>query len=172
MVKNIKNILEKKAIKYYRTMGCVFISLFCLLIFVKNLIPIYELNYLFKSTSGIVLQAELEKVYQSTEDGEGSGWFYIPKIEYQYEVEGVKLTGNRYRPSNRGEEEHIARKILTNYPIGKSITVFYKIDNPKASLLTKELSRQSITVTLGTGFIFIIASILGIFFWYKSYKHE
>jgi hypothetical protein len=169
----MKNKITRILDTYSKSIGCLIISVFCLFVCVNNLISIYKLNYNFNEVDGVVLKADLEKVYQSTDDGEGGAdWFYVPKIEYQYEVDGKIFVGNRYRPSNKGEEKYVVLQILNKYPIGKKVGVFYQVGSPENSLLTKQVTKQAIVITFGTGTIFIVLLILTIYFGQKSWATD
>jgi hypothetical protein len=63
-------------------------------------------------------------------------WF---EVQYNYEVEKKTYLGERYafhgNPSFKTKAE--AEKLLEEFPIGKTITIYYQPDNPQESVIKR-----------------------------------
>lgn len=90
----------------------------------------------WSSVSGEVIASRT--VIQSDEKGS----VYIPIIRYRYDVRGQTFEGDRvtFSQSFSGTTEKAAEEILSRYPAGDSVRVFYNSINPKAAVLVRDRS--------------------------------
>lgn len=84
---------------------------------------------------------------------------YSAEIEYSYAVDGASFTGDRvaygdYGSSNRGH----ASGIVSRYPVGKQVAVYYMPDKPGESLLEPGMSVKAWFLP-GFGLVFLVAGL-------------
>jgi hypothetical protein len=104
-----------------------------------------------------------------TTDAEG-GDSYSPEITYTYAVNDtnhnnstIKFGENSYSSRKKAEE------ILSNYPVGKNVTVYYDPEKPDRSVLEPGVSAGSfIVLGIGVFFILITLAILPISFFLRN----
>ncbi len=96
---------------------------------------------------------------------------YYPEIEYEYEYRGVIYTGNRidFGGSSGNSNHNKSEELLAQYPINKTITVYYDPNNPEEAVLEQKMGTGGkVMLIVGILFAFIalcaiaIASILAI----------
>ncbi|MGM0601628.1 MAG: DUF3592 domain-containing protein [Candidatus Rifleibacteriota bacterium] len=81
---------------------------------------------------------------------------YAPEIFYKYEVDGNSFRGRKYRTMGYSDNDRNKIKdLLTEYPAGKKIEVFYNPENLKEAAIEKAPPPSY--------FLFILGSILIIF---------
>ena len=90
------------------------------------------------TTEGKIIESRVEKkwkyrsIYMSHND------FHII-VKYEYAVNGIKYYSDKisywYESFNSGKK---AESALTPYPLGKTVTVYYKKENPNISYLQVE----------------------------------
>jgi hypothetical protein len=110
------------------------------------------------TAAGVIVRSEIE-AHDSTASSDGSKKtesVLYPKIAYQYEVSGQNHKGTRISLSSTSDN---AQQIVSRYPKGKSVQVYYNPDKPK----------QAVLVPGGDGFNFVpyifttVFVLLGIF---------
>ncbi|MCP4141985.1 MAG: DUF3592 domain-containing protein [Chloroflexi bacterium] len=124
----------------------------------------------WSSTFGKITKASLDKE-ASFESG---NTLYYPEVEYTYEFLGTEYTG--YKISFGGSSGNSNRKkseeTLAKYPVGKEIPVFYDPNNPKDSVLIRNIGTGG-KVFLFVGILFVFVSIcttlVGLFFAWLSF---
>jgi hypothetical protein len=104
-----------------------------------------------------------------TTDAEG-GDSYSPEITYTYAVNDTNLNNSTIK---FGENSYSSRKkaeeILSNYPVGKNVTVYYDPEKPDRSVLEPGVSAGSfIVLGIGVFFILITLAILPISFFLRN----
>lgn len=86
---------------------------------------------------------------------------YHPKITYDYEVGGRRLTGSRLNFSGRHYYSHRkAAAQLDPFPVGEAIEVFYDPADPDMSTLSTATSGTWTLVILAGGMVFLGAFLL------------
>lgn len=114
-------------------------------------------------TDGIIIESG---IYERKDD-DNSKIYYSLMIKYSFIVNGKTYTGNR---KSYQTEEHSDRKIiediLTDYPKGAVIRIFYKPENPEFSVLERGEPLGNFVIYLGWGLLFLGISI-GIFAAYE-----
>jgi hypothetical protein len=110
------------------------------------------------TSAGVIVRSEIE-AHNSADSDSGSKTteaVQYAKIAYQYEVGGQKHKGTRISLSSASNN---AQQIVSRYPKGKSVQVYYNPDKPK----------QAVLVPGGDGFNFVpyifstVFVLLGIF---------
>ena len=101
--------------------------------------------------TGIVLRSEV--VDQSDSDGNS----YKPGVEYRYVVNGKEWIGKRVAfglDSGTGNRP-VAARYVQRFPVGATVNVFYRPDQPGTSVLVTGITRQTfVPVAFGLGFVF------------------
>lgn len=69
---------------------------------------------------------------------------YTPKVEYEYELSSVlyrskNIIFGAYEFSSRSSAQHI----VNSYPVGKTVTVYYKSNNYKTAVLKPGMDKSS-----------------------------
>jgi hypothetical protein len=99
-------------------------------------------------------------------DNSGNGYIqYVPHIEYEYVVGGVKYMGWEYdqlKASNR--EKHIVEEYLVNYPINKTIKVEYDTRSPDFAGMLNESDYCIIIIFKIISISLFILGIIGLLF--------
>ena len=83
-------------------------------------------------TEGVILES---RINERNNDGT---ILYAPFVMYSYTVS--RKTYNSYRisyMSGECDDIKIIQNLIADYPIGKSVTVYYKPENPEVSILEK-----------------------------------
>lgn len=82
------------------------------------------------------------------------GTWYEPQVRYEYRVDGVRYEGKRLSYSQmRFVREEPACKIVSEYPAGSELMVYYSPKKPQRSVLVPRLTNKG---------VFVAAAILGI----------
>jgi hypothetical protein len=93
------------------------------------------------TVKGKIIHSELTEDIQRERDSDDDRiretTMYGVKLAYSYSVDGHALQGDRIYWSDgiKTNVDGHARKILANYPLGKSVTVYYQPDKPDFALL-------------------------------------
>lgn len=92
---------------------------------------------------------------------------YKPWVLYRYSVEGETLENHTVQMMTSYDSRSEAQEVLDRYPIGSTVTVYYKEEEPSKSLLEPGISAESqLVITIFTyipvALIFIIALFWGI----------
>jgi hypothetical protein len=112
-----------------------------------------EKSQSWPSTSGSITKSFMrhEVSYES------GNTLYYPNVEYDYEVLGTAYTGNRinFGGSTGNSNRKKSEEILTQYPLGKNVPVYYDSNNPEDAVLEREIGVGG-TVFLVVGLLFIL----------------
>lgn len=114
-------------------------------------------------TDGVIIESG---VYERKDD-DNSKMYYSPMIKYSFIVNGKKYTGDRksYR-SVEHTDRKIAEDLLTDYPKGASIRIFYKPEKPEFSVLERGEPLGNFVFYLGW-FLVFLAIAIGLFAAYQ-----
>ena len=94
-------------------------------------------------------------------DSNDGGITYTAKVAYEYTVNGVPYAGGTVTFGDYGSSDPAhASGIVSRYPVGKTVQVYYDQENPKTSVLEAG-TRWSSFVGIGAGLLFSIVGILG-----------
>jgi len=160
---------RESRMKIAKTLGLIFVFLSLLILFfmIRS-----DMNALSSSTwptvKGEVMASKVVLVH-----GGASGHStlrYIPAIQYKYVVDGVSFFGDRvYFASDAGGESFCKEKV-ENYPVGKSVNVFYNSNDPKESVLEPGISLFSILMLGIINLVFIILFLLAAYAMFRDYQ--
>lgn len=105
-------------------------------------------------TQGTVLSGDFgagQSAYRMQSGGYSAKTSYFPNITYQYTINGQQYTNNTYaqRPSLINNKA-IIQRILNNYPVGSTVTVYYNPNNPQEAYLQKGYGGATRVILLGT----------------------
>jgi len=105
-------------------------------------------------------------------DSDNNSVTYNAKVAYNYTVNGLSYTGSTvaFGDYSSSDPSH-AGSIVSRYPVGKSIKVYYDPDNPKTSVLEPGAGWNSF-VGLMVGIGFGIIGIIGFLFARKKFHSE
>ncbi len=108
----------------------------------------------WETTSGRVLFSQVET--RRTRSGGGTSTSYVPRVVYEYAVNGNKYQGNRVALGSevgRGSYRSVEEKMTASYPSGQIVQVHYNPANPQDAAL--ELRAPSSNL-----FIFVVLVII------------
>lgn len=112
------------------------------------------------SAEGRVIKSSVERRTSRTAT-ETSRTAYHAEVSYEFTVEGTAFTGDRvaYGDYGRGRYSHASR-IVSSYPKGKSVTVYYMAGDPNECLLEPGLKGQAFILPSIGLFILLIGGVL------------
>ena len=123
------------------------------------------------TTQGEVLETRITS-HTSTDNSSrsgsgGSNTTYKPRVLYRYSVDGETLENHIVQMMTSYDSRSEAQKVLDRYPVGSTVSVYYKEEEPSKSLLEPGLSAESqLVITIFTyvpfGLLFIVALFWGI----------
>ncbi|MRR39066.1 DUF3592 domain-containing protein [bacterium] len=103
-----------------------------------------------------VIESALEKASRTNVDGPDTTEF-IPHVRYAYTVLGREYTSNRISFAPLTTNQSPAEQILSRYPAGATVMVYYNPAQPDQAVL--ERSGGSLWVSLVIGILMIVAGI-------------
>jgi hypothetical protein len=162
-----KGIHMKSRKKNYMYSAVLFLVSIILLLSISNkIIMLFRLQFAFKESIATVLNTSVFEAEQMT-DSEfgGSEIAYIPQISYEYMVENLKYSNNRYSITNIGGKKEWASNIVAGHSKGSQISIFYDKNDPSYAVVTKSLSEtiiQRLAIAIGGSLICFVSS--GIYF--------
>ena len=115
------------------------------------------------TVSGTVVHSELKKRLKARRPGQKSHQSrtqFTPEIRYDYTVEGQSFTGDRvsygdYSSSNEAQ----MKAVVAQYPVGKSVTVFYDPEDPSSSLLESGFGWTPVAISALGGVFAIVGGM-------------
>ena len=109
------------------------------------------------STSGRIVEARVTESTSTDSDGDRST-YYSPQIVYEYEVMGSPIRGDKIYVGLKSSSSNYkkAQEKVAQYPIGKTVSVFYNPDDPTDAVLER---RAQTTTTLVLGIIFLVIGV-------------
>jgi hypothetical protein len=108
-------------------------------------------------TNGVVEKSELS-VRRDTDSDGSSSTTYAAHVVYRYQVGGMDFSNNAigFGSSSGGRKK--AKKKLLEYPVGKSLVVYYHPDDPSKAVI--EPVATSFGVLLAGGILLIISAVV------------
>lgn len=107
----------------------------------------------WRQAPGTVVSSTIDRRYIAN-----GGYQYIPKVEYEYQVNEQRFRSSRLCPVNYvtgGKEE--AKEIRARYPVDSQVTVYFNPRNPGRSVL--EFGAMGLSwICIGLG---LLASMVG-----------
>ncbi len=91
---------------------------------------------------------------------------YYPKIAFHYQVDGHNFTSSRiaFGTGDSGGKMKWAQKVISKYPVGNKVTVYYDPQDPQYGVLEAGMTWRSVFLLVG-GIAFLAAD----FFCLKSF---
>jgi Protein of unknown function (DUF3592) len=151
--------------KNYMYSAVLFLVSIILLLSISNkIIMLFRLQFAFKENTAVVLNVSVVETEQMT-DSEfgGSEIAYIPQISYEYAVENVKYSNNRYSITKTGGKKEWASNIVAEYSKGSQIPIFYDKNEPSYAVVTKSISEtviQRLAIAIGGSLICFVSSVI------------
>ena len=135
--------------------GCalIFLSIFSFLFFLYFSYATYMYcGFTPKSNptvEGVVVKSAIEKSIIDHRRG------YDINVTYEYHVDGKKYLSDRICCGESSNES--SKEIVDTYPIGTKVTVYYRENNPRNSVIEPRLGRSGPVLAYGFGFLFILS---------------
>lgn len=107
------------------------------------------------STGGHVIRATAE--YQ-TQDG-GDTTICVPRVDYRYAVSGQEYVGNQISVRRFRTRRVDVEAVLSKYPVGSRVVVYYDPAKPSAALLEPGADIQA-GLPLAVGIVFMIVAAI------------
>lgn len=107
---------------------------------------------------GRVLESRVEKNTQTNYDGPDTTDF-VPFVRYSYTALGREYTGERVSFALVTSNRRTAEDIVSRYPAGTAVSVYYNPGQPDQSVLERSGGRTWISVLLGA-----ILIVIGIYY--------
>ena len=119
------------------------------------------------TADGVIVNSGVE--YHDSDEGSGT---YHAEVSYDYKVDGVEMDNDvvaygEYGSSNSGH----AKGIVSRYPEGKVVKVYYKPDEVAESVLEPGVSGQAYLMPAG-GLIFFSLGVVLVFVLPKQIEKE
>ncbi len=128
----MKSIIVPLLIALIITASIVFIFLY---VKKENTLSKDSSNWL--GTSAVIASSNVRRDWDKNNGAPKTQYWF--EVQYNYEVEEQTYLGKRYafhgNPSFKTKAE--AEKLLEEFPIGKTITIFYQPDNPQESIIKR-----------------------------------
>lgn len=108
------------------------------------------------SVSGTVVVSEVDKTTQTTNSN--VKWVFNPILKYEYKVDGIAYSGERIRFTSFSlsyKKEIKAKRVISAYPVGKSVPVFYNPKNPSDSVLVTGVGNR-VYMGFGVGVLMLL----------------
>ena len=111
------------------------------------------------TAKGVVLESSVDQ-HTSRNSAGGYNITHHAEILYEFTVDGTAFSGHRvaYGDYGTSNPSH-AKRIVSQYPKGKAVTVYYLHENPKVCLLEPGLKIQALFLP-AIGLIFLTIGIL------------
>lgn len=108
------------------------------------------------TSQGTILKSWIRESTTTDDDGSTSSHYY-PEVRYVYQVMGVEYQGDKltFGPKSGGAQSKAAR-IVSNYPKGVNVTVYYDPAKPSNAVLERNVSKALLIY----GVIFLLIGIL------------
>ena len=110
------------------------------------------------TAQGNVVESSVERRFSRDKDRRAESTYYA-RLFYEFSVDGTTFTGDRVAYGDHGSKDPShARGVVSRYPQGKTVTVYYMPGNPEECLLEPGLQGQAWFLP-GLGLVFFVAGI-------------
>ena len=116
-------------------------------------------------TTGTINAAYVERKTSRDSNTRKTSYKYVARIRYGYAVNGQNYTNNRIgfgKNQYTSRRESKTKKYLEQFPVGRSMKVFYNPENHAQAVLTQGVTGGALLVL--TGGIFFLLSASGMFY--------
>jgi hypothetical protein len=108
----------------------------------------------YAKTSAIVVEASAkEKGF-----GDTAGW--CPSILFRYSVGPDSFTSHRFGPKNKCGEKQYADELVSRFPPGQTIEVWYDEKSPQFAVISREIGTSIKIAYMATILVWAIGSLL------------
>lgn len=117
-------------------------------------------------TSGFIISTQVKSSRVRIRRGSSGGYRmatrYEPEIIYRYQANGTTHQGYQLYLGQKVLYSHTAdvEKILTRYPVGDTITVYYNPENPAIATLSPKTGWATTALWLTGTFLFFMAGMV------------
>ncbi len=120
------------------------------------------------SAEGTIISSSVEESH-GTDSNHRPTTFYHVRISYRFVVDGRNYSGNRvaFGDIGRGDPKY-SRAVVSRYPRGKNVVVFYRAGDPPECLLEPGVHAQALILP-GIGFLLLG---LGVVFFRMALSHR
>jgi hypothetical protein len=109
------------------------------------------------TAQGSVVESWVDR--QFSRDKNRSTYHYYARLFYEFSVDGTTFTGDRVAYGDHGSNDPShARGVVSRYPQGKTVTVYYMPGNPEECVLEPGLQGQAWFLP-GLGLVFFVVGI-------------
>lgn len=148
---------------------CSFIALWCVISAFDNFNDVrgavFVRSEAYKTTTGEILSSSVAQYYDgkrrptNREDRHTYGYVIL----YRYVVAGKNYTSDQVSFTSKLVSSHpaYAEKYVNKYPVGRTVTVYYKADEPSFAVLEPQNKFGGLFGFMGLLIVFIL-SLLGI----------
>ena len=148
------------------TLGLLFMLFGGIVFFVWGLPPLKysKQSANWPSVPGTITKSEIETWRR---DGKT---YYQANIVYAYEISGKKLTASKVTVGDPPSQTNMspAKRIQNEYPVGKSVDVFYDPEVPASAALKPGIQKNDILLAFITG----IFPLLGILLFFSGIRKK
>ena len=115
-----------------------------------------EESQAWSATSGEIIESYVRESHSQDSDGITSTSYYA-EVRYLYQVLGVEYSGDKVSFGGKvGGSRNKAAEITTQYPVGKTVTVYYDPNNHEDAVLERRIGSKGM---LSIGIIFAAVGI-------------
>jgi len=112
-----------------------------------------------KILDGLVSQTTI-----STPTTTGNTKIYLPRIHYEYEVDGRTYQSKRFNYFGKGyDSTQDAQEIVDRYPVGSIQSAYYNPGNPSEAVLHKSMSASTDWAAIFIPTLFVVVGFLAVF---------
>ncbi|MBT4311172.1 MAG: DUF3592 domain-containing protein [Anaerolineae bacterium] len=115
-----------------------------------------EESQAWSGTSGRITESYVRESQSQDSDGYTSTTYY-PEVRYLYQVMGVEYDGKRVAfGGDVGGSRKKANERIGQYPVGKTVTVYYDPNNHEDAVLERRIGSKTMLII---GIVFALISI-------------
>ncbi len=171
----IKKAQDKLTLWLWCSVGGMFLIL--MIVFGAMAVYLGVKDFLFSqasqkwpSTSGRVISSNIKRSAGSSGSRVNTPT-YSSDVRYAFTIDGQVFKNNRISFGEYGSsDETHAQGIVRRYPVGKTVTVYYKQDDPSESVLELGGPGLGIALKLLVGPVFVIIGIGLVVLFYRAWK--
>ncbi|MGE4613899.1 MAG: DUF3592 domain-containing protein [Planctomycetota bacterium] len=123
------------------------------------------------TTSGQVVDTKVTSHTSTSSSGSGSrtttssSTSYIPWVLYRYSVGGLELENDKVQIMTSYDTRAEAMLMTDEYPVGSTVTVYYKPDDPGKSVLVPGISDETLLILNIFTYVPVILFAILVMFW-------
>jgi hypothetical protein len=123
------------------------------------------------TTSGQVVETKVTSHTSTSSSGSGrnrttsSSTSYVPWVLYRYSVSGLELENHEVQIMTSYDTREEAMLVTDEYPVGSTVAVYYKPDDPGISILVPGISDETLLIMNIFTYIPVILFAFLVMFW-------